>query len=319
MDLSTAPQNNQVLTYKSSTNTWIASANLSIPTQITGDLVTSLNDIPVRLGIGDPGQVLTVGDSALPVWQDSTAVTVSELSDLTDVSDASPSVGQVLVYDDTTGLWEPGSVAGTGTVTSVELLAGNGIEISGDPITSAGSIGVSVASSGVTSGTYPAARINVGYDGRIISASSSSIDDLSDVNTTSAVPLEGSTLIWNDAQGEWRPGNITGAVTSIIPGTGITLGAGGGTGDVEINATLGGSIDQLDDVDTTTDPPVNGEVLAWDNTNGLWVPAPPVIGAEILDDLTDVDAANSLMESFLPGMTRQRSGAHPSGRDLLPV
>ena len=61
-------------------------------------------------------------------------------------------------------------------------------------------------------------------------------------------------------------------------GTGITLGAGGGTGDVEINATLGGSIDQLDDVDTTTDPPVNGEVLAWDNTNGLWVPAPPVLG-----------------------------------------
>ena len=115
-----------------------------------------MNDIPVRLGIGDPGRFLTVGDSALPVWQDSTR-TVSELSDLTDVSDASPSVGQVLVYDDTTGLWEPGSVAGTGTVTSVELLAGNGIEISGDPITSAGSIGVSVASSGVTSGTYPAA------------------------------------------------------------------------------------------------------------------------------------------------------------------
>jgi hypothetical protein len=289
--ISTTPTNGQVLTYQASSGVWIAGNNTSIPLEETGDLITSIGDQPYRLEIGDPNQVLTVGALGEVEWADPAAVSVSELSDLTDVDDSlTPSVGQVLVYNDVTSQWEAGSVAGTGTVTSVGITPGSGISVTGGPVTSAGSIEVSVGPSGVSSGVYGAAKVNVGSDGRIVSASVSGANDLSDVNTTAVTPSDGDTLIWNSGLSEWRPGNITGAVTSIVAGTSVSISPTGGTGDVTINASLGGSIDQLDDVDTTTSAPVNGEVLAWDNANSVWVPAPPTIGAEILDDLTDVDA-----------------------------
>lgn len=294
--LSTTPTNGQVLTYQSGSGEWTAADNASIPVAETGDLITSIDSVPYRLPIGDQDQVLTVSAGGEVEWADPVAVSVSELSDLTDVDNAlAPSVGQVLVYNDTTSQWEAGSVSGTGTVTSVGLTAGAGIEVAGGPVTSSGYIGVGLAPTGVASGTYPAARITIGSDGRISAASVSGINDLSDVNTINVAPADGDCLIWSDAMQRWRAGNITGAVTSIIAGDGIELDPANGTGNVTISVSaegpeLGG-IDDLSDVDTSTIPPVNGEVLAWDNVGGLWVPAPPVIGAQIMDDLTDVSAS----------------------------
>lgn len=52
------------------------------------------------------------------------------------------------------------------------------------------------------------------------------------------------------------------------------------------------SIDELLDVDTTTTSPSDGDVLTWNDTDGVWIPVAPTGGgggAENLDDLLDVD------------------------------
>jgi hypothetical protein len=73
-----------------------------------------------------------------------------------------------------------------------------------------------------------------------------SIDDLTDVDTTTAAPTDGQALVWDNANSEWIPGNVA----------------------ADIGAT---SIDALSDVDTSTAAPTNDQVLAWNGTN--WVPA----------------------------------------------
>lgn len=58
-----------------------------------------------------------------------------------------------------------------------------------------------------------------------------SIDDLSDVDTSSIVPAEGQALVWNSTDGEWQPGTVSG-------------GGGGGSGAgiylVETETSTGG-------------------------------------------------------------------------------
>lgn len=63
-------------------------------------------------------------------------------------------------------------------------------------------------------------------------------------------------------------------------------GGGGGATD----------IDDLTDVDTTTTPPGNGDVLTWDSTPGIWVPAAPAGGSghTIQDNGTPLTARANL-------------------------
>lgn len=59
---------------------------------------------------------------------------------------------------------------------------------------------------------------------------------------------------------------------------------------VEIGGGGATAIDDLTDVDTSTTPPTDGQVLTWDNANSQWEPAnAPSGGATAIDDLTDVD------------------------------
>ena len=73
-----------------------------------------------------------------------------------------------------------------------------------------------------------------------------SINDLTDVDTTTAAPTDGQALVWDNANSEWVPGTVA----------------------ADLGTT---SIDALQDVDTTTTVPTNNQVLAWDGSN--WVPA----------------------------------------------
>ena len=50
--------------------------------------------------------------------------------------------------------------------------------------------------------------------------------------------------------------------------------------NTDITTTALGSIDNHSDVDTTTTPPTNGQVLSWDNANSEWVPATVSGGAD---------------------------------------
>ena len=76
-----------------------------------------------------------------------------------------------------------------------------------------------------------------GFELGTVSTSGSAIDDLSDVDTTSAAPSSGDHLKWNGSN--WVPESHT--------------------------------IDKLSDVDTTTAAPTNGQILSWNGSN--WVPA----------------------------------------------
>ena len=74
-----------------------------------------------------------------------------------------------------------------------------------------------------------------------------SIDDLSDVDTSSVVPTDGQVLTWSATDSEWVPGDQT--------------GGGGAT-----------TLNDLTDVDTATTPPSNDQVLAWSTADSKWVP-----------------------------------------------
>lgn len=67
-----------------------------------------------------------------------------------------------------------------------------------------------------------------------------SIDALSDVDTTTAAPTDGQVLIWNNVDSEWQPNDL--------------------------------SIDSLSDVDTTTAAPADGQALVWNNSASQWEP-----------------------------------------------
>jgi hypothetical protein len=120
----------------------------------------------------------------------------------------------------------------------------------------------------------------------------SSINSLSDVNTTS-VPANGQTLIWNSATSNWIPGTVSGgggggaAATTFVALTDTPANyASANSRFVKVNSAATGlefvagiqssdlsaiSINSLSDVDTATTAPSVGQVLKWNGTN--WVPA----------------------------------------------
>lgn len=79
------------------------------------------------------------------------------------------------------------------------------------------------------------------------------------------------------------------ASRSVTAGAGL---AGGGTLAQDIELELDAGLNDLNDVDTVTAPPTDGQALLWDNTAGLWVPG-AVSVANSLDDLTDVDISTT--------------------------
>ena len=100
-----------------------------------------------------------------------------------------------------------------GRVTSVGVTSSN-INVSGSPITTSGTITLSLQSSGVTAGSYSADNITVDAYGRVTSASDgSSTAGVSSFNTrTGDVTLTSSDVI--TALG-YTPGSSTGTVTSV--------------------------------------------------------------------------------------------------------
>lgn len=132
--------------------------------------------------------------------------------------------------------------------------------------------------------------------------SSSSIDQLNDVDTVSSAPTNGQALVWNGSN--WVPGtvstssNLDGltdvAITSAATGevlryngtawvdaqlaytdlsgtpTLATVATTGAYADLTGKPTIPASIDDLSDVDTVTTAPATDQVLVWNGSN--WVP-----------------------------------------------
>lgn len=77
--------------------------------------------------------------------------------------------------------------------------------------------------------------------------------------------------------------------------TGLGLSGGGDLSSDRI-LVLDAVIDDLNDVDTVTNPPVDGQALIWDNLAGDWVPGDVATSLEVEEDgvsvATDVNLLN---------------------------
>ncbi len=110
-----------------------------------------------------------------------------------------------------------------------------------------------------------------------------SIDTHSNVDVTTTPPVSGQVLNWDGVN--WMPADD--ANTTYTAGTGLAL-----AGTV---FSLNSGIDNLTDVDVSTNAPTGGQVLSWNGTN--WAPADDSLGALAINDLSD--AINDSSSLFL--------------------
>ena len=134
-----------------------------------------------------------------------------------------------------------------------------------------------------------------------------SIDDLSDVDTSTAPPTDGQVLVWVDANSEWQPATpaASGAIVindltdvdtvTAAPTDGQTLIWSTADSEWQPGTPASGGatvINDLTDVDTATVAPTDGQTLVWSAADSEWQPGTPASGgATVIDDLTDVDTS----------------------------
>ena len=119
----------------------MAFGRLKVDELETSTKVVSVDALGSGVSDGNKGDVTV--SSGGTVWSvNDGAVALNELSDVTLTS---PSDGQSLSYNASTGQWVNSTPAGGGTVTSVGLVAPTGFSVGGSPVTTSGNITLSFA------------------------------------------------------------------------------------------------------------------------------------------------------------------------------
>lgn len=301
-----------ILTWDGSTNEWVNTTTLNFGAQVINDL----NDVDTATTPPTDGQVLTWNNSNSE-WEPSTvsAGSVTSIDDIGDVTSTGESDGDVLVWNSITNTYENGPLAindlsnVNASPTDGQVLSWNFANLQWEAAT--------VAAGSIT-GIDDIGDVNVvaENDGDILVWNSITqvwengplaLNDLSNVDAT---PTDGQVLTWNNGNSEWEATTVSASVTtleSVGDITFTTLGDGdilswdAGTNEwVNIDSsTLGAqSIDDLNDVDTSTTAPQDGQVLTWNNANQEWEPQSAGGSGEV-NVQSDWDEANTSADSFI--------------------
>lgn len=129
-------------------------------------------------------------------------------------------------------------------------------------------------------------------------------------------------IVATGQQGPEGPPGATGAGATGATGAAGPAGADGADGATGAAGPAGATgppgdisgleLNDLTDVDTTTDPPVSGEALVW---NGMeWVPGPG--GVTVHNDLTGRSASDAHPTSAVTGLDAALAGKAPTARTI---
>ena len=205
-----------------------------------------------------------------------TAATVTGIQNHA-VSNTAPANGQALVWNSISATWQPGTVSGSGAVSSI-------FGRTGAVTAQAGDYNFSQISGSLGSNQFPAAGGDL--SGGLTAATVTGIQNRAVSNTA---PANGQTLVWNAGVSAWQPGTISGggAVSSVFGRTGSITAQTGDYSFGQISGsitsgqlpTAGGdlsgtlttaTVKAIQGQPVASTYPSNGQALIWNSTAGAW-------------------------------------------------